>query len=371
MRRTLTAILAIALLLAGCGGEAGEETTVPPTTAPAVTSPPTTAVATTAPVTTSTTAAPPETGVEVVRDVPYHDGFEGASWPPPDSTARWNAPLLDVFSPVGGEGLPVVVIVQPGTGEDYEGFAQAFAAGGAVVFMPDWGGDGILPPRGLAQTGSSAEAVEVVRQVKDEFACAVSYSVAHAAEYGGDPTRLVLFGHSGGANQAGTAALTETSPSPGCAVGPTPWAATGLVFWEGDWLLLDYGWDMFETDLADLLPVLTPWPSLATAPDVAQTVFLVTDRGRRQLHRPLSETAQALSWRDPSGEMVRELSAVGAFADGYVDVGEESEVMVLAMNDLGKAAHLVALTDPGSSHEFLAPADFDLVVDVVLSLARG
>jgi len=50
-------VLAVSLLVAGCGGEAGEGTTVPLTTAPVMTSPATTAVVATTTVAVSTTAA--------------------------------------------------------------------------------------------------------------------------------------------------------------------------------------------------------------------------------------------------------------------------------------------------------------------------
>jgi hypothetical protein len=67
--------------------------------------------------------------------------------------------------------------------------------------------------------------------------------------------------------------------------------------------------------------------------------------------------------------MQSELEAVDAFADGSLDIGEPSEVMVNVLNARGADATLLELADPATSHEQLAEADFDLMVEHVLALA--
>ena len=174
MRGTLTAILVTTLLIAGCGGEAGEETTVPAMTAPAT---PTTTVAA-----STTTATAPK--VEVVGDLVYHP-----------ETERLGKALLDVYALPGVEGGPVVVLFH-GHGchritSPYPALASALAEQGAVVFVPDW-------EKGQPVTDTSRDDLLAV---VDGAACAVSYALAHAAEYGADPERLILFGHSAGATR--------------------------------------------------------------------------------------------------------------------------------------------------------------------------
>jgi hypothetical protein len=65
--------------------------------------------------------------------------------------------------------------------------------------------------------------------------------------------------------------------------------------------------------------------------------------------------------------MQSELEAVGAFADGFLDIGEPSDVMVDAVNARGADATLLELPDPATTHDLLAEADFDLMVEHVLA----
>ena len=92
---------------------------------------------------------------------------------------------------------------------------------------------------------------------------------------------------------------------------------------------------------------------------------------RAELRTPnASKDAEWLAWRDPTGKIQDALDAIGAFDDGWVDVGEEAKVMVRALNARGITASLVTFTDPATSHESLAPDDFDRVVEHVLALTR-
>jgi hypothetical protein len=84
-------------------------------------------------------------------------------------------------------------------------------------------------------------------------------------------------------------------------------------------------------------------------------------------HPDASRGAEWLAWRDPTGQMQSELEAVGAFADGFLDIGEPSDVMVDALNARGADATLLELTDPATTHDLLAEADFDLMVEHVLA----
>ena len=315
---------------------------------------------------TSTTSGTPSGSVVVERDIAYATA-PGEGWRPA---------VLDVYAPADAEDLPLVVLIHGGPGLankdvlDYPELARAIAGGGAVVVVPNWGGDE-LPHERLAAGLTAAQVIDE-SQGPDEVACAVSYAVTHADEYGADPTGLVLFGHSGGANMAGRVAWTETPVFAGCAVPPAEWTVQGLMLWDGDWFLGPPPNDVFGTDLPALLAVVSPWPALATATDVppVEAEFAVSTTSRGTLRRPdASSTAEWLAWRDPTGRMQDELEAVDAFADGFLDAGEPSEVMVNVLNARGADATLLELTDPATTHDSLAEADFDLMVEHVLALA--
>ena len=106
---------------------------------------------------------------------------------------------LDVYAPLRQPGeatLPVAVFFYGGswdTGrrQDYNWVGQALAAHGFLTVAPDYG---LYPatryPEFLA-----------------DGARAVRWAEQHAADYGGDPTRIVLVGHSAGAYNAAMIAL--------------------------------------------------------------------------------------------------------------------------------------------------------------------
>lgn len=96
---------------------------------------------------------------------------------------------LDVYAPrAPGEGRPVVVFFyggswNSGTREGYGFVGRALAARGFVTIIPDY---------------------RLVPEVRypgfvEDGAAAVRWASAHAREYGGDPRRIVLAGHSAGA----------------------------------------------------------------------------------------------------------------------------------------------------------------------------
>lgn len=115
----------------------------------------------------------------IVRDLPYAEGVRHT---------------LDAYVPQSGaqaqtaRGRPVVVFFYGGSWQHgdkarYRFAANALARHGYLTFVPDYR----LYP-----------AVRYPDFLRDA-AQAVRYARAHAAEYGGDPERLVLVGHSAGA----------------------------------------------------------------------------------------------------------------------------------------------------------------------------
>lgn len=100
--------------------------------------------------------------------------------------------MLDIYAPAdGGENLPVIVFFyggswNSGTRHGYDFAARALAAQGFVVVVPDYR----LVPE-VRYPGFVEDAAMAVRWVRD-----------NVAEHGGDPSRIVLSGHSAGAYNA-------------------------------------------------------------------------------------------------------------------------------------------------------------------------
>jgi len=196
--RGLTVVL-FALHLAACAAPP----TVAPSPVPQPTLVPPTATATPAP--TATPAAPPTpaataTAIPVVVTATLNLTYSLPITAPVDSFA------LDVYAPVGGKGLPVVVFL-PGTGETKKGYthmAQTVAAAGFVFYAADW------PIYTLSR--ATQDNGRGYREVIETVACAVRYARATAAAYGGDPSKLTLGGFSAGAAAAALAAFQDDKP---------------------------------------------------------------------------------------------------------------------------------------------------------------
>lgn len=126
-------------------------------------------------------AVEPAAGVSVTTDVAFRPGERGK---------------LDIYRPAAAAAAPVVVFFyggawDQGRRQDYRFVGLALAKRGFVTLVPDYR---VYPQvRWPAFLQDSAEAV---RWAKD-----------HAAQYGGDPKKLFLMGHSAGAYNAVDLAL--------------------------------------------------------------------------------------------------------------------------------------------------------------------
>ncbi|MDQ1092835.1 acetyl esterase/lipase [Xanthomonas sacchari] len=122
---------------------------------------------------------------------------------------------LDVYRPAGAQHAPVVVFFHGGTWktgnrQNYRWAGEALARHGVVAIVPDY--------RKYPQV--------TLDGFMRDAAAAVAWSQRHAADYGGDPQRLVLMGHSAGAH---IAALLATDGHWLQAQGLSPRQLCGLV----------------------------------------------------------------------------------------------------------------------------------------------
>jgi len=336
--------LASLVLLAGCAS--GASPTAPPAS-PTPTSAPSAAVATPTPAPTPTATPALTPGVVVTSDVAY------------ESANPVLVPgVLDVYAPATAGPWPVVVMFHPLPSEVSKGSlaepARRVADLGFVVLVPAWG----HPTDGRYGSAGGAPTYDQLLAQNSEAAFAVAFAWARAAECGGDPATMIVFGWSAGAMVGAMVAFARPEPSAGCLAGTTLGAIDALITWEGDWILSNpaLGWDGLLAADPRLLANDTPWPYLTQDKDL-KVVMLVSDHPGAQFERKVSDPRVADSFfsvRDPSGVLHRQLEASGALADGIFDFGDGQWLLFSALQAQGNPVSLDVM--PGSTHYTLSDA---------------
>jgi arylformamidase len=146
----------------------------------------------------------------------------------PDCVVRLNVPYagtsdplqtLDIYSPPDAKDAPVIVYVH--RGEWSKGDKSE------VSFKPKF-----LNENGMVLVSANyrlSPAAQHPAQVND-VAQGVAWTIAHAAEFGGDGRKVILLGHSAGCHLVTLAAL---DPRPLALVGLKPSDLRGVVSWSG------------------------------------------------------------------------------------------------------------------------------------------
>lgn len=227
------------------------------------------------------------------------------------------AATVDVYSPRGGEELPVVLWVHGGgfianSAADLAGYARVIADAGYVVVALDYS----LAPEHRYPT-PIIQADAALRWVVDEISA-----------YGGDPDRLVLGGDSAGAQLASQLAVTQTDPDFAADVG-VPGAATGRV--RG--VILFCG--LYDMDTVGA----TGFPALRT--------FLWSYTGHRDWWR-YPRIDELSTTRTASAEYPPTLIAVGD-ADPFASQGAE---LADALDALGVEVTTEFWSGEGLGHEY-------------------
>jgi acetyl esterase/lipase len=151
---------------------------------------------------------------------------------------------LDVHHPRRGfSNAPVVVYFHGGSWRDgdrteYRYVGENLAAAGALVLVPDFRQAPLHP----------------FPAFMEDAAAAVLWARAHAAEFGGDPQRIYVMGHSSGAH---IAALLATDKRYLEALGMAPKQLAGVIGLAGPYDFLP----ITDMDLIDVFGTGEKWPA--------------------------------------------------------------------------------------------------------------
>jgi acetyl esterase/lipase len=250
---------------------------------------------------------------------------------------------LDVYAPAEGGPHPVAVMLHGGPGvidkEWTAGWAQLVAEDGWVVFAPTWGVGG---PEALALPMH-----EKVEAFYRQAACSIAFARAHATDYGGDPSSIVLVGHSAGANAAATIVFNDLAPSEGCPGGDAVGPVTSIVTYEGDWLFHDTMWDSVVRDDPQVLTTGLPWVGLSAHPDVP-VVMLVSNGSGGVVDVPAGDP-RVDSWATDRDPVMLRGQFMTSGPDGTrIDVAQSQAVLAAALEAQGNRVSLTEV--PGADH---------------------
>ena len=266
--------------------------------------------------------------------------------------------VLDVYAPVDPGPWPVVVMFHGDPSFASKGsttpFAQHVADRGFVVFAPTWGHSG----------GAAYDALSLPDRLGADLsqaACAVAFAQRRAPDYGGDPERVILFGHSAGGNIAAVLGFAAHEPTDGCLADERPAPVEAVVAFEGDWVLGDPSWDSALVDEPTIYAMLTPWLNLADRPDLPLHLLASSAPG---LGRTDGEWVEA---RDPSGSIRRAFDAIGALDDEYVGLDEVQAMLARMLEGEGHPVTFRVL--PQSTHMALSEQGWQVFESLFEDLA--
>nr|WP_295108674.1 alpha/beta hydrolase [uncultured Caulobacter sp.] len=188
---------------------------------------------------------------------------------------------VDVYAPPGARGpAPVAVFFYGGSWDsgrrqDYGWAARALAAQGFLTLVPDYR----LYPE--------------VRfpSFLDDCAQAVRWAIDHAAELGGDPSRIVLVGHSAGAYNAAMLAL---DPRYLAAVGVAPSAIKAFAGLSGPYAFLPLDGPITQRTFGEAADLQATQPTTFARADAPPAFLATGDKDTTVFPRNTRKLAAAL-----------------------------------------------------------------------------
>jgi acetyl esterase/lipase len=255
--------------------------------------------------------------------------------------------VLDVYAPPTGGPWPVVVMFHGTPGEvskeSLAEHARRVADLGFVVFDADWG----LP----AGDVMSSDPYAYVRASTAQVAYAIAFARAKAPDYDGNPSKLLVFGHSGGSNVGSVVAFGGIQPSTGCGTDGEPGPIDSLITWEGDFLAAPEFDPILKAE-PRWFDLYTPWAHLVDKPALPVYMLLSEEPGGN-VQAPFSKAdlPAFLALRDRDGTIARLMKQTGAIDDGIFSVADEQRVLYEALREQGNPVSLDIM--PGSTHMYL------------------
>jgi acetyl esterase/lipase len=327
-------VLAAALVVSGCSGDADNADGAPASTT-GVPSDTTSAPAgtTTAP---STSAA---LDIELVEDVPYFDAEPGL-----------NTPVLDVYIPSEDGLRPIVVTFHPDSAMHTKvstgNLARAIAEEGAVVVNPTYGGPGT----------SGGRSAEVFRTSLDQATCAVWFAIEHAADYGGDVSDIRLVGFSGGANQAAAVAMYPSDDDRRCSAPAADFTVSEVVVFEGDFTL-GAGWDNVIREEPSFYDEMTVWSHIADY--AGGPIHVIVDS---KTTVSIARVEEALDLRHPDGPIRDRWEALGVIEEDRATLVQANEMFHDLLLEAGKETTLTRIE---AANHSLSPTAQAAIIDVL------
>lgn len=280
-----------------------------------------------------------------------------------DDRLQGASEAMDVLAPNGSGNWPVVVIFHgdPGFAGKLSMLSTAavIAGRGRVVFIPDWG----HTAPAFAVDASQAAIFHLFAQ---EAACAVAFAEEHAAEFGGAPDNLTIYGYSAGGNAALMAGLAQPDPLDACAAAGAPSDPQAVVSADGDVLLGSSEWD--ESLAADhqAFYEFTPWRHLMPPRDIGLTIAATSDStGPYDRQVGPDPATSFVADRHTDIDLVGELTQMGLLADGGFSLKDSNEWAYQTLVEAGYDTRWVLL--PDSTHEHLSETAKALLVDAILN----
>jgi predicted esterase len=335
-RSLATALGVLALIAAACGSPSDAATTIPERTTEAPT----------------TTEAP--LPYEVTGDLVYHDG---------DDRFIDDEGLINVVAPIAEGPWPVVVAFHGNPrGVDKAWMmptARAIARQNRVVFVPTWGS-----VSGTFQRDASLE--EEFDLLVREIQCAVLFAKDRAAEYGGDPNHITVYGYSAGGNAALMAGFGHADPLETCAANGDAVQPQAIVNGDGDVLLGAATWDDELDAEPDAFYALTPWRRVDGSHEF-KVVVAAVENTTSPYERQLGDDpyASALATRHVDIDLVASMTAMGFLDDGVFSNRDANEWAYLTLLEAGYDVELVIL--PDSNHDSISLEGEALLIDTIVN----
>jgi acetyl esterase/lipase len=241
---------------------------------------------------------------------------------------------VDIYAPDGGGPWPVVVAfhgISSATraAETNTVVAEAAAARGMVVFAPTWIVGEPFPIT-----------IDSLRSMRSSGSCALAFAQQHAAEYGGDPARTVVYGFSAGTGPALLAAVApSTGPIPGCGSGGTPAPVAGVVLGDGEYFWHSENFDdAFRDDPSATRAELARLVDPAGWRDDVDAGFSLWAAADGTAPRSVGDPQDAAGWlavRDPDGSIRSDLRSLGLLDDGVVTDVDSGRLLAFRLSGAG------------------------------------